>query len=105
MCYTLREGTKGIFNSLGFAVPLLSLFLSRLLCLALYEVRGVRAARKINNYEARGDDSNAEIKVSSSKIILSVSYDTTTHSMLLLLFYSVFYYSKRFGFEILNKWC
>lgn len=94
MCYTLREGTKGIFNSLGFAVPLpLSLFLSRFLCLALYEVRGVRAARKINNYEARGDDSNAEIKVSSSKIILSVSYDTTTHS---ILFYSVFYYSKQF---------
>lgn len=48
----------------------LSLFLFRFLCLALYKVRGVRAARKINNYEARGDDSNAEIKVSSSKIIL-----------------------------------
>lgn len=75
VCYALREGTKGIFDSLAYAVPrLLSisvfLFLSHFLCLALYKVRGVRAARKINNYEARGDDSNAEIKVSSSKIIL-----------------------------------
>lgn len=72
--YALREGTKGIFDSLAYAIPRLlsifSLFLSRSLYLALYKVRGVRAARKINNYEARGDDSNAEIKVSSSKIIL-----------------------------------
>lgn len=51
---------------------LLSPSLIHFLCLALYEVRGVRAARKINNYEARGDDSNAEIKVSSGKIILRV---------------------------------
>lgn len=38
----------------------------------LYEVRGVRVARKINNYEARGDDSNGEIKVSQSKVILRI---------------------------------
>lgn len=69
MRYTLREGTKGIFGSLAYAVPRP---FSLSFCLTLYKVRGVRAARKINNYEARGDDSNAEIKVSSGKIILCV---------------------------------
>lgn len=77
MRYTYYERGQKAFSTLlvtlFFSLSLfISVFLSRFLCLALYKVRGVRAARKINNYEARGDDSNAEIKVSSSKIILCV---------------------------------
>lgn len=75
MRYMLREGGQKAFSTLSLTPFFVrSLSPSHFLCLALDEVRGVTAARKINNYEARGDDSNAEIKVFSNKIIPRVLY-------------------------------
>lgn len=70
-----RRIQKAFSTSPAYTVPLSSsAFLRHTLPLScfLYEVRGVRVARKINNYEARGDDSNGEIKVSQSKVILRI---------------------------------
>lgn len=70
VCDLLREGDKRHFrlSRVLYSSPSLALPVS---CF-LYEVRAVRVARKINNYEARGDDSNGEIKVSQSKVILRI---------------------------------
>ena len=80
VCYPARKGDKRHFrrSRVRYSSPTVSLSLSLSLTLChtlscfLYEVRGVRVARKINNYEARGDDSNGEIKVSQSKVILRI---------------------------------
>lgn len=77
--------TPFLVSSLSlFFSPCLSLTFSVLLSMKLGELG---QARKINNYEARGDDSNAEIKVSSSKIILRVLYGTAIPSLSTLLFF------------------